>query len=109
VTVTLPLRTLDALSAVDDDRARAIVKLVDAIGEPSGDEKNVEVVPIAGDAAVLVVGRSRSLAKIPWIRQIEIGPARHLLSLEPGTPIDSLEIALVDLDEAAPSRRKRSW
>lgn len=97
VTVTLPERTLNVLSSVDADRARAIVKLADRVEGSNGDHKGVELVPIASDAAVLVIGRSQSLTKIPWLRQIEIAPARHLISIEPGTPIDSLEVALADL------------
>ena len=97
VTVTLPERTLNVLSSVDADRARAIVKLADRVERSNGDHKAVEMVPIGGDAAVLVIGLSKSLKKISWLRQIEIAPARHLLSIEPGKPIDSLEVALADL------------
>ncbi len=100
VTVTLPKRTLSALAAVDADRARAIVKLVDAAlpGKRNG-AKLVEVVEVAPGAAIILVAPSRCLRRIPWLKLAEVTPGRHLLTIVPGTAIESLEIAMLDILE----------
>jgi hypothetical protein len=105
VTITLPERTLACLAAVHPDRATAIVKLVeDALPEATNwGRKLVEVVRVARGAAVILVAPSSSLRRIPWLRLAEISPRRHLLTLTPGTPIESLEVAILDLIESLPA------
>jgi hypothetical protein len=105
VTITLPERTLARLAAVDPDRATAIVKLVeDALPEgTNGGQKLVDVVRVARGAAVILVAPSRTLGRIPWLRLAEISPRRHLLTVVPGTPIESLEVAILDLIESLPA------
>lgn len=98
VTVTLPERTLAQLAAIDEDRARAIVKITDTIS--GGDRRRyraVELVEMAPGKSLIVVAPSPALKQIPWLKLIEIAPARHLLTLPSGTPIESLEVALSDL------------
>jgi len=104
VTVTLPTRTLLQLAGVDKDRARAIVKITDAVVRTDlPPSKLVEVVEIEPGTGVIVVGPSNCLRRIPWLRLVEVAPARYLLVLPTGTPVDSLEVALVDfLDESPP-------
>jgi hypothetical protein len=100
VTVTLPKRTLSALAAFDPDRARAIVKLVDAaLSSKKNGAKLVEVVEVAQGAAVILVAPSRCLRRIPWLKLAEVTPGRHLLTILPGTAIESLEVALLDILE----------
>ncbi len=97
VTVTLPERTLRQLETIDADRARAIVKATDAsIQFDHGAGPLVETVEVAKGQAVIVVGPSQSLRAIPWLRLVEIAPARHLLAIPPGTAVDSLEVAILD-------------
>ncbi len=105
VTITLPERTLASLAAIHADRAQAIVKLVeDSIPDgSSGGKKLVDVVRVAPGAAVILVGPSRSLQQIPWLRLAEISPQRNLLTVMPGTPIESLEVAILDLMESLPA------
>jgi hypothetical protein len=105
VTLTLPERTLARLAAVHPDRATAIVKLVeDALPEDTnGGTKLVDVVRVARGAAVILVAPSRSLQRIPWLRLAEISPRRHLLTVVPGTPIESLEVTILDLIESLPA------
>ncbi len=98
VTVTLPDRTLAQLAAIDEDRARAIVKITNAIVE--GDRHRlcpVELVEMAPGKSLIVVGPSQSLKRIPWLKLIEIAPARYLLTIPSGTAVESLEVALSDL------------
>lgn len=103
ITVTLPERALRLLASVDSDRARAIVKVVEAAFPPSatGRAAPVRVIEITRGTGIIVVGPSRSLRQIPWLRLVEVAPARFLLSMPSGTPVDSLEIALHDLRDAA--------
>lgn len=99
ITVTLPERTLRQLAAVDPDRARAIARSADALAGDMAGAKPVEMVEIAPGTAILVVGPSRSLRRIPWLRLVEVGPTRFLLVVPSGTPVSSLEVAILDLLE----------
>jgi hypothetical protein len=104
ITVTLPERVLGSLAKVDADRARAIVKATEALMQK--DKKPVELVEVAQGLAVIVVDRNQYLHRIPWLRLVEIAPARFLLCIPPGTPVDSLEIAIMDLLESCPEEDK---
>jgi hypothetical protein len=99
VTVTLPERTLRLLAAVDKDRARAVVKVTDAALAPTdrAEKKLLEVVEVMPGVGIILVGASRCLRQIPWLGLVEVAPARFLLSIPSGTPVESLEIALDDL------------
>ena len=100
ITVTLPERTLELLSAIDGDRARAIVEAAErAVGTRERPKTVVEIVPIDDDAAVVIIGPCPALARMPWVRTVEIAPGRHLISVDTGTSVDTLEIALLDLIE----------
>lgn len=96
ITVTLPERTLDQLRRIDEDRARAIVKAVDALAGQSPEGAIIEVAPATG---VMVVPANRSLRTIPWLKIIEIAPSRFLIAIPPGTPVEKVEVALMDLLE----------
>ncbi len=101
VTVTLPERTLRHLAVIDSDRARAIVKATDAAVRCNGkNEPLVETVDVAKGQSLIVVGPSRSLRSIPWLRLVEITPTRYLLAIPPGTAVDSLEVAILDKAES---------
>jgi hypothetical protein len=104
VTMTLPDRILDRLAEIDDDRAKAVVKAVEAAlkGSPSENEEPVRELRVAEDEALLVVARSRLLASIPWLTMIELAPGRNLISLRNGVPIEKLEVTLGDLIDSNP-------
>lgn len=98
VTMTLPDRILDRLAEIGDDRAKAVVKAVEAaFGGGDRPLPPVDELPLRDDESLLVVSRSRLLAGIPWLSMIEIAPGRHLISLKEGVPIEKLEVALEDL------------
>ena len=42
---------------------------------------------------------SRCLRRIPWLKLAEVTPGRHLLTIVPGTAIESLEVAMLDILE----------
>ena len=46
---------------------------------------------------MIVVGPSQALKNIPFLKLIEIAPARYLLTVPPGTAVESLEVALHDM------------
>lgn len=98
VTVTLPERILKNLHSVNRDRSRAIVKCVEAVtGEGNRPLKPVELVPVAPGKALILVSPNQSLTRIEWLRLVEITPARYLLALPTGTPVEALELAIHDL------------
>ena len=104
VTVTLPERVLRLLTAVDSDRAKAITKLADFSLAMNGKPlKPVATVKIADGRAILLVNYSEQLKRLPWLRLIEVAPARHLISIRSGTSIESMELAIHDLLEDLPA------
>jgi hypothetical protein len=108
VTVTLPEDTLARLASIDADRARAIVKATNAAlagGERERDP--VELVEVAPDLSIVIVGPSRVLRAISWLRLIEVAPLRYMLALTHGTAVDSLELTLVELLEEAEAMEDR--
>jgi hypothetical protein len=97
VTVTLPEGTLSLLAGIDPDRSWAIVKataLAVANTRACGAVELVEAMP---GFNIILVGPSRYLRQIKWLRMLEVAPGRFLLALPSGTAIDSLEVALGDL------------
>ena len=100
VTITLPDRILNRLTEIDGDRAKGIVKAVEAVlaGGACGPTADpVGELRVDKDESLLVVARSPLLASVPWLTMIEIAPGRHLISLREGVPIEKLEVALEDL------------
>ena len=102
MTVTLPERTLERLAAIDVDRASAIVKIVDSTSPANGQGKLVEIVKVGATAGVILVAASQSLRRIPWLKLAEVRPGRYLLTVVPGTTIESLEVMLLDILESLP-------
>ncbi|MEI6168141.1 MAG: hypothetical protein WCS52_13215 [bacterium] len=100
ITVTLPERILKALERVSPDRALALVKCVEeAIGTGHREKNPVELVEVLPGKALIVVNSNRSLSRIEWLRMVEIAPARYLLILPPGMPIERLEVEMRDVIE----------
>ena len=98
ITVTLPVRTLRQLEAVNPDRAQAIVKVTDAAARNADTpSQQVDIVKVLPDKAVILIGASPHLEQIPWLQLVEISPTRHLLTMPPGTPVEQLEVALMDI------------
>ena len=103
ITVTLPERVLQLLTAVDSDRAKAIAKLADfSLNLKGQPRKPVTTVKIAEGRAIILVSFSEQLKRLPWLRLIEVAPARHLISIRTGTSIETMELAIHDLLEELP-------
>ena len=100
VTVTLPESTLAKLAAINPDRAQAIVQATDAaMPRKAVGHKRVELVEVMPGLGVIIVGPSRYLQKIKWLRLVQLAPMRYLLVVPSGTAVDSLEVAIIDLLE----------
>jgi len=98
ITITLPNSTLRQLQDFDSDRGRAIVKLArNAANKSPADHPLVEILEMAHNTGLVVIGPAPSLAKIRFIQLVEVAPARYLLALSPGHGFHELEIALNDL------------
>ncbi len=98
VTMTLPERVLGQLAEIDPDRACAVVKATEAImGMVQGSFKPVELIEMAPGKSLIVIGPCKALRQLPWLKLIEIAPARYLLMIPSGMPIEALEVALHDL------------
>ena len=98
VTVTLPDRILRSLREVDEDRAKAIVRCVEAALATSQDgESKVAITRVDDEVNVILLGQSPSLRSIPWVRLIEVAPSRFLLAIKAGMSIEAFELTLIDL------------
>ncbi len=108
ITLTLPDSTLEGLKEINADRAQAIVSLTQsALRQQGGASAGVEVLKMGPDTGLLVVGPSEYLKKIPFLRLVEVAPARFILALDKGNDFKNLEIALNDLiDDASNTHAK---
>lgn len=103
ITVTLPSRILDLLAELSPDRARAIARATETAvaAAPRRSLMRVDVVEVAPEIGLIVVGPSRQLLQIPWLRLAEIASGRHIITILPGTSVETLELAIGDiLDDA---------
>lgn len=102
VTVTLPDRILGMLRRIDTDRAKAIVKVVDHLsGATVRNPLHVETVEMAPGVGLVLVPAAVSLRRLSWLKMIEVAPNRYLLAVLPGTSVEQIEIAILDLIEDA--------
>ncbi|MBR1608545.1 MAG: hypothetical protein IJ678_02885 [Kiritimatiellae bacterium] len=96
VTMTLPVRILDRLAGIDGDRARAVVRAVEAAAAESTPGRVGELRVGPGEALLVVAGNSL-LRDIPWLSLVETSPGRNVLALRDGASIEKLEVAIEDI------------
>lgn len=100
ITVTLPVRILEKLKYIDEDRAIALTEAVEAMtDEAEVPLMQVELTEMGPGNSLLLVPRNQSLRGIPWLKLIEVTPTRYLLTVTSGTSLEKLELALIDLIE----------
>ena len=100
VTVTLPLRTLEALRRVNRDRAKAIVACADVVaGRDGAAPKGVEIVKTFEEFGLILVPDCPSLRKMARLRLVEIAPDRFLLVTVGDYSAQDLELDLLDIME----------
>ena len=108
ITLMLPESTLRELQHIDPDRGHAIVKLTKRVLRSDGaSQPLVEIVEMASDTGLVVIGPSRVLRQISFLHLIEVAPARYLLALDPGHDFRTLEIAINDVLDDVPEHEKR--
>ena len=101
ITVTLPVRILDALERMDPDRAKAIARVTEAVaGSNPSHFKPLELVEVLPGKAIILMGPCAPLRRVKHLHLVEVSPARYLLTIPSGTPLESLEVALLDLMES---------
>ncbi len=106
--MTLPESTLEGLRHIDEDRGKAIVKVTEnALRDSSPDDPLVEVVEMAPDTGLIVVGPSRTLSQIPFLHLVKVAPTRFLIALAAGHDYKALELALRDLLDDVPAHDTR--
>jgi hypothetical protein len=106
LTITLPDRILQELETIDSDRAKAIVKCVEAvIAERPDRGKGYEIIAVSEDQGILLTGPSSALRSIPWVQLVEVNPARFLVSVPAGTGVAELEVAILDLLDTLPEEQ----
>jgi hypothetical protein len=108
VTLTLPESTLDGLRLIDSDRGQAIVKLTqNALRSVGADQPQVEIMEMAANIGLLIIGPSAALRRIPFLHLVEVAPARFLLAMDPGNDFKNLELAIHDVLEDVPHEDHR--
>ena len=111
VTLTLPLRTLEMLQKVHEDRARAIVLLADGLAGTAADPDlpPVDVVRLTDSLGLIVVAPSAVLRRIPFLHLVKIAPQRFIIALDAGHDFKALELTLRDAldDLQAPEEAER--
>jgi hypothetical protein len=108
VTLTLPESTLEGLKQIHADRGQAIVKLTEAaLRGGAASRSHVEIVTMADNTGLLVVGPSEVLRRIPFLHLVEVAPARFVMAMDPGNDFRMLELALRDALEEVPENNLR--
>lgn len=100
LTLTLPEDVIAALTGVDDDVSRAIVRIAQPL--------IADVVPHApaelakhGDSAVIVIRPVAALERIPGVTLVPLPDGRALISLDDAMTISEFELKLRDaLDDS---------
>ena len=99
VTLTLPEDVISALSGVDDDLSRAVVRLsqplmADVVPRPAAELSKY------GHSAVIVVKQLPALGRIPGVTLVPLPDGRALISLDDAMSVHEFELKLRDAVEA---------
>ena len=97
VTLTLPVRVLDALGAIDADLGRAIVRLAQReVGK--GPHPPAELAAF-GRHAVIVVNPSRTLEQRTGVELLHLPDGRALIAFEQARTVAEFELKIADVLE----------
>lgn len=95
VTLTLPEDVITALSAVDADLSRAVVRMLQDVA-PASPRSPAELTTYAGNRAVIVVPPSRALKARTGVELVPLSDGRALLAFDDRLSISKFELALMD-------------
>ncbi|HEU0207835.1 MAG TPA: hypothetical protein VFQ78_02550 [Candidatus Udaeobacter sp.] len=107
VTLTLPESALSELERINPDRSHAIVELTKRLREREGESPLVEIVEMAKNIGLVVIGPSKTLQRMSFLRLVEVAPSRFLLTFEQGHDFHNLEIAIIDALEDEENEREQ--
>ena len=107
VTLTLPESTLAELREINPDRSHAIVQLTKRLRASEGKTPLVEIVEMAKDTGLVVIGPSKTLENFTFLSLVEVAPSRYLLAFEQGHNFHNLEISILDALEDEKNERER--
>jgi hypothetical protein len=93
VTLTLPIETIEALTALDSDLSRAVVRIAQSEGRRR--HAAAELASF-GRRAVIVVTASRTLERRVGVDLVPLPDGRALISFEETTTPDALELRIED-------------
>lgn len=109
LTLTLPEDVIVALSAIDDDVSRAVVRLTqplvaDVVPRPAAELTRY------GDSAVIVIKPIEALGRIPGVTLVPLPDGRALISLDESMTTPDFELGIRDLldEDARLDGRERS-
>jgi hypothetical protein len=106
ITLTLPVDIIAALTAVDDDVSRAVVRLVQPLAADVVPRAPAELSRYA-DQAVIVVKPVAALKRMAGVSLVPLPDGRALISLE-RISVDEFELRLRDaIDDARTDPRER--
>lgn len=94
VALTLPEDVIAALGRLDDDLARAVVRLSQSLVTEQRDQSTAELSQ-HHDGAVIVVRRSKALERIGGVTLVPLPDGRALISLEGSMSITEFELNLL--------------
>ena len=94
VALTLPEDVISALSRLDDDLARAVVRLSEPLVAEHGTPSAVELSQ-HHDHAVIVVRPIKALERIPGVTLVPLPDGRALISLDEAMSIADFELRLL--------------
>lgn len=107
VSVTLPIHVIEALTAIDEDLSRAIVRLA-----PAAEKQSVSApaeLSRFGRHAVIVVNPTPALHARTGVELVPLPDGRAIISFDHGTTPAELELLIEDaLDDRALADRDRS-
>lgn len=110
VTVTLPEKTLEQLTAIDLDRAQAIVRATESVVPRNRTpDQLVEIVRVATGIGMLIVPSSKRLSRIPHLNLVEVAPSRYLITVKSGMSPAAIEVAVSDELENTPPSEQYEW
>jgi hypothetical protein len=106
VTLTLPVETIEALTAVDSDLSRAVVRIAQSDGRRRHAAAELATF---GRRAVIIVNASRALERRGGVDLVPLPDGRALISFEDTTTPAALELRLEDaLEDPALSPSDRA-
>ena len=100
VTLTLPEDVISALSGVDDDLSRAIVRLSQPLVADVAHRPPAELSKY-GHSAVIVINPLPAVARLPGVTLVPLPDGRSLISLDRAMSIYEFELAVRDALDAS--------